>query len=79
MKKEVDEFFYRETKTNVQMCEIVALRRANRSLLERNRSLQRALSRSLTEIVYRCGDDIEVKELISEIKEMIKVDNNERI
>ena len=74
MKNEVDEFFYRETKTNVQMCEIIALRRANRSLLERNRRLQRALSRSLTEIVYRCGDDIEVKDLISEIKEMIKPD-----
>lgn len=74
MKNDVDEFFYRETKTNTQMCEIVALRRANRGLLERNRSLQRALSRSLTEIVFRCGDDIEVKELISEIKEMIKPD-----
>lgn len=72
MKKNVDEFFYRETKTNIQMCEIIALRRANRGLLERNRSLQRALSRSLTEIVYLCGDDKEVKDLISEIKEMIK-------
>lgn len=77
MKKEVDEYFYKEIKTNVQMCEIIALRRANRGLIERNRSLQRALSRSLTEIVYRCGDDNEVKELISEIKEMIKTDDKE--
>lgn len=55
-------------------CEIVALRRANRGLLAKNQSLQRALSRALTEIVYRCGDDIEVKDLIAEIKEMIKVE-----
>lgn len=74
MKKEVDEYFYKHTKTNVQMCEIIALRRANRGLIAKNQNLQRALSRSLTEIVHRCGDNDEVKELINEIKEMIKVE-----
>ena len=71
MKSDNDEYIYNGTKTNTQMVEIMALRRANRGLVARNQNLETALRKVLIE-VERSGDRDLIADIVGDVEEILK-------